>query len=82
MADDDVMLERTRRELHDSIEKYMRIAFPGVLATTDWLLIAEDVMGDEDETRMLHPAVSQHMSSWKVTGMTIAAVKHFSGATY
>ena len=83
MPDDDgVLLERKRSELHDAMESYFKIAFPGVLVTTDWLLIAENVMADEEETRMLHPAVSRHMSSWKVLGMTAAAVKHFSGATY
>ena len=80
---DDVLLERARLELHDSIEKYMKLAYPdpGVLSTLDWLLVAENVMTDEDETRMLHPAVSKNATSWWVAGATIAAVRHFSGSS-
>ena len=84
VGSDDVLLERARLELHDSIEKYMKLAYPdpGVLSTLDWLLVAENVMTDDDETRMLHPAVSKNATSWWVAGATIAAVKHFSGAAY
>ena len=79
---DDVLLERKRSELHDALESFMKVAFPGVLVTTDWLLIAEDVMSDDEETRVLHPAISATNTSWKILGMTAAAVRHFSGATY
>ena len=78
----DEVVAQAKRDLHDAIEVYMRVAYENVLATTDWLLISENVMSDDDETRMLHPAISEHMSSWKLTGMTVAAVKHFSQATY
>jgi hypothetical protein len=79
---DDVLLERKRSELHDALESFMKVAFPGVLVTTDWLLIAEDVMSDDEETRVLHPAISASNTSWKLLGMTAAAVRHFSGASY
>lgn len=78
----DEVIEQARRDVHDAIEQFMRLAFPGVLVTTDWLLIAEDVMSDDEETRVLHPAISANNTSWKILGMTAAAVRHFSGATY
>ena len=56
------VLAQAKRDLHDAIEVYMRVAYENVLATTDWLLISENVMSDDDETRMLHPAISEHMS--------------------
>ena len=83
MADDDTaLLERKRTEVHNAVEEFMKLAFPGVLVTTDWLLIAEDVMSDDAETRLLHPAVSATNTSWKILGMTAAAVRHFSQAEY
>ena len=71
----DVEVEQTGRELSEAIQKHMAARY-GSLVTIDWLLVAENVMGDED-IRILHPAMSDTLTSWKAYGMTVAAVQHF-----
>ena len=76
---DDVLVERTRRELHDAIEKHFKVAFPGVISTVDWVVIAENV--NEDLVHLLHPSVSTDMTGFKLRGMNYEAFKYFNAVT-
>ncbi len=80
---DDVLVARLQREMHDSIEKFMKVQYPGTVSTVDWMVIAENVVedGDGDLLHTLHPAVSSQMSGWKLRGMSWQALKYFQTLT-
>ena len=80
---DDVLVARTRRELDDAIERHMQALY-GNLVTVDWMLVAENVVEDpktEEFVHLLHPAVSEQMSSFKLHGMSWQALRHFQALT-
>ena len=78
MAADDVLIARTRRELDDAIQQHMRAMY-GSLVTIDWVLVAENV--NDEDNHLLHPAISENMSGWKLRGMSWEAFKFMQAIT-
>jgi hypothetical protein len=73
----DVLIARAQREVDESIQKLMRVLY-GDLITVDWVILADNVMGEED-VHVLHPAYSKNMSAWKATGIGITGLRYFAG---
>ena len=70
--DRELLIAKTRVALHDAIQAHMRALY-GPLVTTDYLVVAENMM--EDEELMLHGAISEHLSGWKLRGMSYHGLK-------
>jgi hypothetical protein len=70
---DEELIERTRSELHDAVQKHMRAMY-GSLVTVDFFVVAENV--DDEFEHILHPSVSADMTSWKLRGMSYQALTY------
>lgn len=74
----DVLVNKTRKELHEAIQNHM-VAMHGPVVTTDWIVISENVT-DTDE-RILYSALSDGIPAWRVRGLAYTGLKYIHELT-
>jgi len=69
---DQDLVDSTRKDLHEALQTHLRALY-GPLVTTQFVVIAEDML--EDETIMLHPALSENITTWGLRGLSYQGLK-------